>query len=189
MDSNPKDLQELQQRYRSGWRPKFLFFWGHTPNHAGVLGPECLSQWFPAPFRVNGRAFPTAEHFMMWSKATLFGDTKAADVILESGSPGSAKQLGRQVGGFVEATWVTHRREIVVQASIAKFTQNPELGAFLAQTGKKVLVEASPTDRIWGIGLGASDERAENPLEWNGLNLLGFALMEARATAGHFASP
>lgn len=189
MDSTPNDLEDLQRRYRSGWRPKFLFFWGHTPKRAGILGAECLSQWFPAPFRVEGTAFPTAEHFMMWSKGNLFGDAETAQAVLAAGSPASAKQLGRQVRGFVEATWVVHRRQIVVRASVEKFSQNPELGSFLAQTGTKLLVEASPTDRIWGIGLSASDQGAENPLQWQGLNLLGFALMEARAKLAHSASP
>jgi predicted NAD-dependent protein-ADP-ribosyltransferase YbiA (DUF1768 family) len=44
-----------------------------------------------------------------------------------------------------------------------------------------VLVEASPRDRVWGIGISAGHEHATDPARWRGLNLLGFALMEARA--------
>jgi len=71
--------------------------------------------------------------------------------------------------------------EIVVAGSVAKFGHDPGLREFLLATGDRVLVEASPRDRVWGIGLGASSERAEDPRQWRGLNLLGFALMRARA--------
>jgi ribA/ribD-fused uncharacterized protein len=75
---------------------------------------------------------------------------------------------------------IEHRYAIVVDANTAKFGQNPPLRDFLLGTGERVIVEASPTDRIWGIGLAASDERAADPAQWRGLNLLGFALMQAR---------
>lgn len=69
----------------------------------------------------------------------------------------------------------------MVAGSVHKFGGDPELREFLLNTGDRVLVEASPMDRIWGIGLAADDPRAENPASWRGLNLLGFALMDARA--------
>jgi ribA/ribD-fused uncharacterized protein len=84
------------------------------------------------------------------------------------------------VRGFDEGTWTAARFDIVVAASVAKFGQHPELGAFLLGTANRVLVEASPVDRVWGIGLAADDERAGDPYLWQGLNLLGFALMRAR---------
>ena len=70
------------------------------------------------------------------------------------------------------------------QPNFEKFRQNPPLGEFLLSTGNAVIVEASPVDRIWGIGLAADDERATNPLQWRGENLLGFALMEVRDRLG-----
>lgn len=73
----------------------------------------------------------------------------------------------------------------MVRANQAKFSQNPELGNFLQRTGTRVLVEASPVDTIWGIGLARDDERIHDPNQWQGLNLLGFALMEVRREAGH----
>jgi ribA/ribD-fused uncharacterized protein len=85
------------------------------------------------------------------------------------------------VRGFDADRWDAARWEIVVRGNLAKFRQNPELGAFLANTGDRVLVEASPVDRIWGIGLAEDDARAQDPERWRGINLLGFALMEARA--------
>jgi ribA/ribD-fused uncharacterized protein len=95
-------------------------------------------------------------------------------------NPWAAKQLGRRVRGFVEKQWIDARYSFVVRGNLAKFTQNPPLGEFLVKTARTVLVEASPVDRIWGIGLAADDERAVNPEQWRGLNLLGFALMEVR---------
>jgi ribA/ribD-fused uncharacterized protein len=159
---------------------KYLFFWGHRPARDGSITSSCLSQWWPSPFTVGGVTFATAEHYMMWHKATLFGDTDIASRVLDVRHPNEAKTLGRTVKGFDEDRWVAARYDIVVAGSVAKFGQNPDLKAFLLGTGERVLVEASPLDRVWGIGLAADDPRASNPDQWQGLNLLGQALMEAR---------
>lgn len=117
---------------------------------------------------------------MMAKKAELFGDENAKKKILASKTPGEAKKLGRSVVGFDDDVWLKHRFEIVVSANLAKFSRAPELKAFLLNTGDRVLVEASPVDRIWGIGLAADDPGASDPYKWQGLNLLGFALMCVR---------
>jgi len=118
---------------------------------------------------------------MMAEKARLFGDGEAREKIVAAASPAAAKKLGRGVRGFHEQRWARARFDIVVAASRAKFGQNPELAEFLVGTKNRVLVEASPVDRIWGIGLAATNGAAMNPEKWRGLNLLGFALMVARA--------
>lgn len=181
MPSLPGSAADLTEAIDRGERVKFLFFWGHKPEPDGSLGRGCLSQWWPAPFTVDGVLFATAEHYMMWRKAMLFGDEQIAAQIVEAPHPSQAKALGRQARGFDEATWAAQRFEIVVTGSVAKFGQDPGLREFLLATGNRVLVEASPRDRVWGIGLGAANERAEDPRQWRGLNLLGFALMRARA--------
>ena len=178
--SHPKDMAELNQRVSAGWRPKFVLFWGHQAAENDRLGHECFSQWYPAPFEVEGMRFPTAEHYMMWRKARLFEDDQTAAAVLAAGSPAAAKKLGRAVRNFSEEVWVQQRFQIVVRASVAKFGRNSELRAYLLGTKDRVLVEASPVDRVWGIGLDAMSEHAKNPLLWRGLNLLGFALMQAR---------
>jgi ribA/ribD-fused uncharacterized protein len=159
---------------------KYLLFWGHRPQRDGSVGAGCLSQWWPAEFTVDDVVFRSAEHYMMWRKAMLFGDEEMAGRIVAARHPRDAKMLGRGVDGFDEQAWVAQRFSIVVEASRAKFGQNEELRAWLLGTGDRVLVEASPTDRIWGIGLAAADPRAADPKQWRGLNLLGFALMRAR---------
>jgi ribA/ribD-fused uncharacterized protein len=175
------DLEALKRAARTGKRFKYVFFWGHRPRRAGVVDRACFSNWFTAPFTVEGNRYPTAEHYMMAGKAKLFGDDDALARILSASSPGAAKRYGREVRDFNEETWVAERSRIVEEGVRAKFSQHDALGAFLVATKKRVLVEASPKDRIWGVGLAADDERATNPLLWNGLNLLGFALMRARA--------
>ncbi len=117
---------------------------------------------------------------MMAEKARLFGDEDSLAKIIEAKSPGAAKALGRCVRKFQQEEWVKARFEIVVRGTIAKFSQNGELGEFLSGTKSRVLVEASPRDRIWGVGLAASNEKIKNPFCWRGENLLGFALMVAR---------
>lgn len=175
-------LQSLRSRFNSGEKMKFLFFWGHQPAKCGVTA-SCFSQWYSAPFVVGGHCYPTAEHFMMAEKASLFGDHEMKEQVLQASSPGAAKALGRRVRGFDEAVWLEHRFAIVVRANEAKFGQNAELGQFLRQTGERILVEASPVDRVWGIGLAQDDEKVSNPNQWRGLNLLGFALMQVRRDA------
>jgi ribA/ribD-fused uncharacterized protein len=177
----PRTATELIQLTSAGTQVKYLFFWGHKPQPDGSVGAGCLSQWWPAPFTVGGREYATAEHFMMWSKAVLFGDTKIAEQVLAAPHPHRAKALGRQVRGFDQTVWDTQRYAIVVAGSVAKFGGHDDLRGFLLGTGDRVLVEASPVDRIWGIGLAADDPRTADPAQWRGPNLLGFALMEARA--------
>ncbi|MGW6448605.1 NADAR family protein [Lentzea sp. NPDC055074] len=159
---------------------KYLFFWGHQPERDGRIGKGCLSQWWPCTFDVDGQSFASAEHYMMWRKALLFGDTAVAARVLAARTPGEAKALGREVSGFSDPEWVSERLQIVVEGNLAKFGQDPALRSYLLGTGSRVLVEASPQDRVWGIGLVASDPRAADPAQWLGLNLLGEALMEVR---------
>ena len=175
-----RTVADLTAARAAGPKPKFLFFWGHQKERDGGVGAGCLSQWYPARFTVDGVTFATAEHYMMWRKAVLFGDGAMAERILAAGHPHQAKQLGGRVAGFDQQVWNEHRIPIVVAGNTAKFGNDPALRDYLIGTGKRVLVEASPVDRIWGIGLSRDDERAADPLRWRGLNLLGFALMQAR---------
>jgi ribA/ribD-fused uncharacterized protein len=175
----PRSTRDLPAYFAQGHRPAFLLFWGHQAPKTGV-NKSCFSQWFEAAFKVDGVSYRTAEHFMMAGKARLFGDDEICDRILAARTPGEAKKLGREIRGFDEAAWVAARLDIVTQGNIAKFSQNAELGAFLLGTGHQVLVEASPVDPIWGIGLAANNPLAQDPREWKGLNLLGYALMAAR---------
>jgi ribA/ribD-fused uncharacterized protein len=176
MDSQANNLDELRALVASGKRPRFVFFWGHKPKRSGSLGAECFSQWYAAPFEEDGVRYPTSEHYMMAEKARLFGDDERLQGILSAGSPGAAKALGREVRGFRDDVWCRERFGIVMRANLAKFSQSADLRDCLLATRARVLAEASPRDRIWGIGLDAKDPRAENPLQWRGLNLLGFAL-------------
>lgn len=178
-DARTRD--ELATLVACGARPKYLLFWGHQPERDGSVGSGSLSQWWSAPFTVDGTRYPTAEHWMMAGKARLFGDEAIVPRILAARSPAEAKKLGRQVAGFEERRWAAARFELVVQGNVAKFGSSDELRSYLLGTAHRVLVEASPLDRLWGIGLAADDERATDPYRWRGLNLLGFALMEARA--------
>ncbi|MEU9135392.1 NADAR family protein [Streptomyces sp. NPDC048404] len=164
----------------SGTPVKYLHFWGHRPRADGQVGPSCLSQWWPSPFVVEGVAYATAEHWMMASKARLFGDAEAERQAVAAANPALAKKAGRLVRDFDNAVWERERFGIVVEGSVHKFAAHPGLRAFLLGTGGRVLVEASPMDRVWGIGLAANDDGAHDPRRWRGENLLGFALMEAR---------
>ncbi|WP_434595295.1 NADAR family protein [Streptomyces sp. A5-4] len=178
--SLPRSVEEAVAAERRGERLRQLLFWGHRPNRDGTPGPSCLSQWWEAGFSEDGHTYRSAEHYMMAHKAWLFGDPATAARILEAGHPNEAKKLGRQIGGFDSAVWDAERYGIVVRGNIAKFGRHDDLRAFLLGTRDRVLVEASPVDRIWGIGLAADDGRSASPATWNGLNLLGFALMDAR---------
>ena len=148
---------------------KFVFFWG---------GP--FSQWAYSPFEINGRRFVTAEQWMMWNKAMMFGDTEIADKILATDDPREQKKLGRKVQGFDDKIWMEMAYQFVVQGNRAKFTQNEKFRDALKTTIGKVLVEASPYDKRWGIGLAETAPGINDPANWKGENLLGEAITEVR---------
>lgn len=158
----------------------YFFFWGHTPKQPGAIDKSCFSQWFPHPFTVENVTYATAEHWMMAKKAQLFKDEDTLSQILATDKPGAAKALGRKVRNFNDAAWKQHAYNIVVEGNYHKFSQNESFKNFLLTTGRKVIVEASPQDCIWGIGLSQNSEKATDPFQWRGTNLLGFALMEVR---------
>ncbi len=178
--TSPQHIKELRERVAAGWSTDYALFLEPDPEQPGVLGNECLSQWYPSEMQLDGVRFPTAEHYMMWRKARLFGDSDVERQLLADDSPAVAKQLGRRVRNFRSDLWDGHRFDVVVQGSIAKFEQNETLRRYLLGTGDRILAEASPVDNIWGIGFAASDPRAKDPLQWTGLSLLGFALMQVR---------
>ena len=173
-------LQHIQEQFNKGKSLKYLFFWGHTPNKDGSIGKSCFSQWWNQAFEVEGVVYKTAEHWMMAGKAKVFQDVTILEEIIACNHPNEAKQLGRKVKNFDPKVWDAHKYEIVKQGNYHKFSQYEELKEFLLNTKKRIIVEASPRDRIWGIGMGQANEKAQNPNLWRGQNLLGFALMEVR---------
>lgn len=174
------NLAWLKAKYENNETIKYLFFWGHQPSKDGSITKTCFSQWWLEDFVVEDITYPSAEHWMMACKARLFNDNEVLEKVLQSKSPPEAKKLGRQVKKFMPATWDNHKYEFVKQGNLHKFGQNQALLAFLLQTNDRIIVEASPVDDIWGIGMAADDPAIENPLQWKGENLLGFALMEVR---------
>ncbi|MEY4934263.1 MAG: hypothetical protein RIS64_622 [Bacteroidota bacterium] len=174
------NVQQFVARQMMGEKLNFLFFWGHRPARDGRITPSCFSQWWAEnPFKVGDMVYQTAEHWMMAEKARLFGDKHHEQLILKANSPGAAKALGRKIQNFDDVIWNQAKFNIVKIGNIHKFSQ-PNLANFLLATGDTILVEASPTDSIWGIGMEATHPSAPFVQAWRGENLLGFALMEVR---------
>jgi ribA/ribD-fused uncharacterized protein len=176
----PYSTTQLITQIDAGYAPEYLHFWGHRKGKAAHADKSCLSQWYPAHFILNGVTYRTAEQYMMASKARLFNDEVALEKILICTTPAIAKKLGREVKGYVDSVWLAQRSQIVVAGNLAKFSHDAVLAAFLLSTKDCVIVEASPVDKIWGIGMAADHADSRSPARWKGLNLLGFALMEVR---------
>lgn len=158
----------------------FLFFYGYRPQIPGVLDNSCLSQWYPCLFNQDGRFFTSAEQYMMAKKAQYFGDSNMYRKILCAVHPAATKKYGRMVKGFNDAEWRKINKNIIFDANLLKFSQNDNLKEFLLNTGDTILVEASPYDRIYGIGLSINDPKIYDPACWRGTNLLGQMLMRVR---------
>lgn len=146
-----------------------ILFWG------GVL-----SNWYKSDFVVFGNKYTSAEQFMMHAKASTFCDYRAAEAIMSTNNPRKQKALGRTVKNFNEEFWSVRAQSIFFPGILAKFQQNDSLKEILLSTEDKIIAEASPYDKIWGIGLAPSDLRAQNKDNWKGTNLLGETLMEVR---------
>lgn len=148
---------------------KFTMFWG---------GP--FSQWEHSEFELDGVHYSCAEQYMMAQKALLFGDVATHTQIMATEEPSRQKSLGRQVKGFDKAKWESVAKQIVYKGNKSKFTQNPHLMEALVNSAGTTIVEASPVDHIWGIGLSANDPRAYNRSQWLGTNWLGEVLTQLR---------
>ena len=147
---------------------KYVFFYGSV-----------FSQWYPHRMVVDGTSYNCAEQYMMAQKAFMFGDVEAYDKIMATNQPNVQKAAGRAVKGFDVAKWSAVSREFVYRANKAKFS-DPRLKKILLDTGDREIVEASPTDKIWGIGLSEDDDRVLDKKNWNGLNWLGQCIMRVR---------
>jgi len=156
------ETQEIQKE-------KFKFFWGGT-----------FSQWATSWFTIDGVQFNTCEQYMMYKKALMFGDFDIAETIMGESSPKHQKALGRKVKGFDKDVWEKHCRKIVYDGNMAKFTQNKEMLWELLNTDGYTIVEASPEDAIWGIGLKDTDVEAQDRATWKGTNWLGIAIEDVR---------
>lgn len=159
---------------------RFTLFWG---------GP--FSQWEDSPFISEGVRYTCAEQYMMSEKALFFGDLEAMAEIMLTRSPARQKAIGRRVRRFDADRWAAASREVVYRGSHAKFTQNPQLLAALLATAGTTIVEASPEDPIWGIGLAEDDPRAKQRSAWRGTNWLGEVLTRLRdnLVAGVHSNP
>lgn len=150
---------------------RFIYFWG-----------SIYSQWAIAPMTIDGVEYNSAEQYMMHQKALLFGDTETAEKIMKTDSPKDQKALGRLVKNFSESIWRHNCFSIVYRANLAKFTQNEDFKKLLMESGNRTFVEASPNDVIWGIGLSETADGIEDVANWQGTNLLGFAITMVRDT-------
>lgn len=161
-------LEDLKKAYSKGQHYKFLFFWGHTPDPAGLYNRDLLKSVVVARFEVDGITYSCAEQFMMAEKARMFHDEEMLSLILEAKQPKAMKAYGRSVRDFDKGTWDHACYGIVKQASMAKFSQNPELWEFLRSTRNRILVEASPRDRIWGNRYGKEQSGCAMPVKVEG---------------------
>lgn len=160
---------------------RFTFFWGRSGE------TSYLSNWYISDFEFKGHVFHSGEQMFMWQKAILFGDKEIAETILQTpvttfSDNKKIKNLGRMVKNFDEETWSEHREDLIYEGLLEKFRQNESLKSKLLSTGDTIIVEASPYDRVWGIGLSRYDYDALDPSKWRGLNLLGEVLMRVRRT-------
>jgi len=174
-----QDFETLKDEIQKSKKFTYLFFWGHREKINGVADKSCFSQWYPRGFTLDEVYYPTAEHYMMVGKAKLFEPSRV-EMVLHAKTTQEVKLLGRSIKNFDEQIWAKESFDIVLRGNIAKFSQHEDLKRFLFSTGNKVIVEASINDKVWGIGMLQDDKRASQPLEWNGLNKLGFVLMLVR---------
>lgn len=150
---------------------EYEFFWSNNSP---------FSQWHKAKFELNDIEYTSAEQFMMAKKAELFEDNEIKEQILSTNNVRKQKELGRKVKRFDEEIWNINKIKIVYIANNLKFSQNHELKSNLLETKGKYIVEASPVDAIWGIGIAPDDPRRFNRNNWRGQNLLGKVLTQLR---------
>ena len=125
--------------------------------------------------------FDSTEQIYMWYKAHFFNDVDTRKQLELKLTPKQAKDLGRVVKNYQDDLWECVRFDYMVYSNYLKYTQNPDLKAKLLATGEKVLVEASPYDKVWGVGLLANNPLILDDKNWTGRNLLGKSIMKVRS--------
>lgn len=149
----------------------YVFFW---------TGKDIYSNFYSYEFAHAGRVFKWAEQAIMYRKAMLFGAHQIAKEIMKAKTPADCKKLGRSREiPFDNEIWEKQKLTIFKEILFDKFKNQPMKDAILS-TGDKELVEASPYDKIWGIGLSADDPACLDKTKWKGLNLLGQVLVDVR---------
>ncbi|WP_429037737.1 NADAR family protein [Aeromonas media] len=151
----------------------FVLFWRSDSIYSNWHTRNCSFIW-------RGVRFFNSEAALMYAKAEFFGDRKNMARVLANQNPYDAKGFGRDVTPYVDAQWAAARYQVMVEILIEKFSQNKHLLEQLLATGNRTLVEASPSDTTWGVGLAPENPLAQDPSKWRGQNLLGKALMEVR---------
>lgn len=159
---------------------EFELFYTKTSPFSQFYPVRFVKQYANSDGSVRNVTFISAEQAMMFGKAILFADHHYAQEILKAKTPSAAKKFGRLVRGFDPKVWDENKVKIVYDNNYAKFTQNPHLLNILLATGDKTLVEASPVDRIWGVGLASTNPLILNRANWRGQNLLGQILTQLR---------
>ena len=157
----------------------FIFFWGHSCKE-NIINKSCLSQWYKSDFIIDDVKYCCMEQYMMAEKAKLFNDSETLNLIMDETDQKTIKYLGRIVKNFNSNIWDENKYNIVLKGNFAKFSQNNNLKDFLLSTNDSIIVEASPYDKVWGIGMKQDDKNILDVSKWKGKNLLGFALMEVR---------
>jgi len=155
----------------------YLYFYSHKPKQNGS---EIYSQWYICEFSENNNKYTSTEQYMMANKALLFNDREIYEKIMKNKNPSTIKNLGRSIKNFDANIWLKNRENIVFNGNLLKFSQNLNLKTKLISTYPLMLVEASPYDKIWGIGLSESQAIKTDPCNWPGENLLGKTLVKVR---------
>lgn len=154
--------------------------WEYEDDEIVLFWAGPLSNWHKASFVIDGITYNCVEQHMMAEKAREFDDPNSEQLIMSNPNPREQKMLGRKVKNFDPTVWTDCCLERCLPGIQAKFDQNESLAGLLLATGTKVIAEASPYDRIWGIGLGPDDIRARDQTQWDGTNFLGELLMVVR---------
>jgi len=174
----PRKTKMIKQ---GGKLPEIVFFFSGNP---ALNEYKEFSNTHEAPIQIGGITFPTVEHYYQWSKAKQFGDEDIATKILKTPSAKSVKALGEKVNGYDEEAWNEKRRQVMLTALNAKFSQHPDLLKKLDSTGTKTIAEANPRDKYWSIGTSAETSFAKDPNRWKGQNMMGKMLEDVRTRMG-----
>lgn len=172
--SDASTSHNMDQLQINGRKLDAVFF--HLPEEPHGY----LSNWYPAPFELDGICYSSAEQYIMHQKCIAFGDMESGRRVLETSDPAIQQAIGRNINGCIMKLWAGMRQAVAIRGLLAKFSQNSDLKARLLQTGDAVLAECAHSDVTWACGIRLTDHRRFDANMWRGENILGFALIEVR---------